>query len=491
MKRFKIFLSKNFFLSFSIPVFDTSKRIDLLAKTAYLKGFLLLSIFCLLLPLVGSTDLSSETNYFKFFIAFSIISYGIYLFALVLNGRRRLADPKNVLNVLIFALLTTTAAVFVTPSSITNTFGTQYVRALSGIFIICAIGFYYLTNVYVRDLTFIKRLIYLLTSGFVLYFLYLLMSSYQGISFIITNFLNVAPLFILLSGVAIFSRIPRKFSVGLLIFISTLTLAIFSSYKGVLINVYYVLIASAISGLILSIYFLLKNPTYISSKISELKMEDKLISKGMKSIPLLLIASPIFILLFGFIIQFITKQNFLNVFLGINDIAIAFNNISVNSTSASPQIVRIFVGLGGLVLNPDLSVLGNAIASQGIIGAIAYIFLIVSSLMYGFKVLGGLLKRSSEYKLGVLILFVMLYSSIISLFIYPGILTIILWWIGFSLMTVLSRTKSKISYASEVGYYQVNRLRVLNGKVNLQYVLPIVILVLFVFIYLSISRLTF
>jgi hypothetical protein len=300
VKRFKFIFSKDYYLSLSLPVLSRHEKLNSLIKVIFFLGLNLLFLFLLFLPSSGEFGgtRSIETNYFNYFILFILISFVGYFIVLILNGSKRLVDPKNFLSVLIFALISTAAAVLATPASASNTFGIATVRGLSGAFILLAIGLFYLINVFIQDRTLLKRAWYTLVIAFSIYLFVLIALSLSGNSMIPNNILNLSPLFLLLTLTLLHSRLPKWFIGILLGLFSVLTLISFSSFKGMYSNVYVIIITLSITTLVFTIYFLLVNRKYIKNRLKEIKKTNSYGSKIKLSLPLLLLFSPIVIFLF-------------------------------------------------------------------------------------------------------------------------------------------------------------------------------------------------
>lgn len=481
MKRFKFVLSKEYFLTLSLPSLSRKEKSNSVVKILFFFGLNLLFVFFLLLASSGefAGTGSVETNYFNYFILFILLSFVGYFAVLVLNGSKRLVDPKNFLSVLIFALLSTAAAVLAMPATASNTFGVSSVRGLSGAFILLAIGLFYLINVFVQDRTLLKRVWYTLVLGFSLYFLALVVLSYSGNSMIPNNILNVFPLFLLLGLTFLHSRLPKWLLLTMLGFFGALTLFSYSSYKGLHGNLYAVLISISITALIFSIYFLLVNRKYLKNRVEEIKKSSSLKDKLRLALPLLLLLSPIVIFLFGFIVQIITKQNYLSVFNNLGDIRIAIDNLITNSTIVNSGS-RFLVGLGGRVLNPDYSLISNVISSQGILGLVAYLFLGITTLVFGFKLLNKMIFVTRDYKFALSFMFILVYGIVLSFFVYPGLLTLILWWGALGLISTYYTVfiyRRNIFFAKDLGFVLSERLSFLKGKLKLQYLFAFLILI--------------
>lgn len=481
MKRLKFLLGNDYAISLTLPVFSRSEKTTSIVKFTFFLGIVLLFLFFAFLPLSGQLGVlpNTESNYFNFLVAFIVVSYIGYFIVLSLNGSKRIVDPSNFLSILIFALLSTAAAVLVIPASITNTFGITSLRGISGAFIMSAIGLYYLINVYIQDRTLLKRAIYTITFGFLIYFVFLLATSYGENTMIANNIVNIAPLFILLSALLLYSRMPKFIPIILLFASGIVTLISFANYKGVMMNLYNVIISLSITGLIFSIYFAVVNRSYIRNRIKELKMKKNRAFKTRLRlvVPLIVLLLPFVIFLTGFIFQILTKQQFLLAFNNLGEVKVGFDNL-FNNTSLSSGGTRVLVGLGGRVLNSDFSLVSNIISSQGLVGLTAYVFLAVSSLIFGFRLLKKMLFSTQDYKIALTLMFILVYGMVISFFAYPGILTIILWWISLSLITVLSKvfaSKRNEVILEDLGFVKSKRLT--KGRFNFQYVFALLVVI--------------
>ena len=464
-----------------------------LIKFLHFFGLLSLFVFFIGLPLIGFLRLEKnlETNIFLFLIIFSLLSFVIHFIVLILNGKSKLTDPKNFLQVLTFALLTTVASVFVIPSNLSNTFGVENLRAVSGIFIMCAVGLFYILNVYIRDRVLFKRVIYFFAIGFTTLFVYLLATSFGSNLYIPNNIILLSPLYIFIAGILLFSRIPKVFSLTSIVVLILLTILSFIGYTGIFDNLYIVILSLSFTGLMFSLFFIINNRKYINTLFSEIKSHNEKNSQKFRRVgKLIILLSPFLIFLSGFVIQILTKQSYLGIFNSLSEISLGFTNIFNSVSASSNQFVSILFGLGGRILNPDFSLISNIISSQGLVGLFAYLFLGFSATYYGFKLLKDELSRDRDYKLLATMLFLMVYITILSLFTYPGILLVILWWIAFGLISSYPKLAKNPSILRNFEVNKLKRLQIGKVKINYQYFLALGVLFLGVILFLFISRLS-
>jgi hypothetical protein len=191
------------------------------------------------------------------------------------------------------------------------------------------------------------------------------------------------------------------------------------------------------------------------------------------------------IFLFGFIVQLITGQYYLAVFNNLGEIKVAFENLISNS-AISNSGSRLLVGIGGRVLNPEFSLISNVINSQGLLGLTAYIFLGIASLVFGFKLLNKMLFVTRDYKFALSLLFIVVYGIVISFFVYPGILTLILWWASLALLSTYYKIfvyRRNVLIVKDLEFVLSPKVTFLKGKLKLQYFFALLVFVVGILAY--------
>lgn len=492
MKKLKLQISRHHYFTLLLPILNRDNILNSVIKSL---PFLLISIFTLyiiiLLNLFWINPVNLETQIFNYSIVSIIIMFTIYFVLVSLNGRKRLIDPPLFINVLFFALLTTFSAVLVLPTGTTNTFGTSGVRTLSGVFILTAIALYYLVNFLVKDNFLVKRFIYTFIFGLFFSLLLLSATSFGSINNVSGYIIQLSILPILIIGAIIFSRIPKIIFITLFVITSLLLGISLGGSTTDIEKLYVVLISLSISGLYYLVVFTLINRGVFRRSIDAIKNEKLLKNKIKKSSRILLLLSPLGVFLTGFVVQVISKVNFLGVFQNLNDISNVFNLLTNETVSSSPAVVKLLFGIGGRGLSPEISMISNVIASSGIVGFIAYLSLALAVIVLGFKEIRERLKSGNEYKLFTLIYFILVYLIVVSFFVYPSILLLVVWWIFFGVFSAMLKIRSKKSYViSGLEFTQYNKF-IVKGKYNIQKYIPFGIVILSILFIFILSRINY
>lgn len=492
MKKFRVQLSRYHYFSLTSPTLKKDSLFDSIVRILPFALIILFSLYIIvLLNLFWINPVNLETQIFNYSLVFIITIFTLYFVLVSLNGRKRLIDPPLFINVLFFALLTTFSAVLVLPAGTTNTFGTSGVRTLSGVFILISIALYYIINFLVRDYLLVKRFVYTFIIALSVSVILLAATSFGEVNNVSGYIIQLSILPILLIGAVIFSRIPKIIFIFILFLILLILGLSFVGSTTDIEKLYIVVISLSISGLYSLLLFNFINRGVIKRSVIAIKSEKTLTKKILKSSRILLLLSPIGIFLTGFIIQFLSKINFLNIFQNLSDISNVFNLLSSETVSSSPTIVKMLFGIGGRGLSPELSMVSNIIASSGIVGLIAYLSLAVAIIYIGFREIRRRLKTNNEYKLFFLIYFILVYLFVVSFFVYPSILLLLIWWIFFGMFTAMLRIRSKqVHILSDLGYSQYNRF-ILKGKYNIQKVIPILLIILSLALLFILSRINY
>src|SRR5690606_20596092 len=254
-----------------------------LLKVFYVLSVSFFFVFLFILPMSGNifSEINFESNVLNF-VAYSILILTVlYLGMVVLGGKKWLIDPVNFLSVLVFGLFTTMAAVLASPSNISNTFGVSVLRGVSGLFVMLAIGIFYLTNVFVRDLQAIKKAIFTLTAGFITMLIVLASNSFYNPTVIPVQLVTLSPLVVLLAFVALFVK-TKKFALVTLALSVALTFLYFANYRGNLLNAFYVLSSGFFASLILGLFYIFNNKQFLAKRIQELRTMLKKFKKADK-----------------------------------------------------------------------------------------------------------------------------------------------------------------------------------------------------------------
>ncbi|MEO6728674.1 MAG: hypothetical protein ABIM99_02005, partial [Candidatus Dojkabacteria bacterium] len=158
MKKYLISISGLTDLEFSLPVLKGRKS-EILSKILLSLGVLSFFLMMFILPFSNLfTGKSSEQSTFEVLVAFITLCLGFFGSFFLLQGKKVIVDPRYFLSVLFFALLTTAASVLKSPAHISNTFGINTVRSLSGITIMALVGFFYFFNFIAKDFKMLSRI---------------------------------------------------------------------------------------------------------------------------------------------------------------------------------------------------------------------------------------------------------------------------------------------------------------------------------------------
>ncbi len=456
MKKLKILIPMLRNEPFEFFIFDFSRKnntaSNLLLKYLYFFGY---SIFFLGLFLISFSgdfyqNIDSETSILKYLLIFLPLILGLYLSTVVLNGKRRIVDPEFFLAVLLFALGTTSAAVLTLNPSLSNTFGSTSIRALSGIALISFIILFYLTNIYIHNRVLLRRSIKLLLAGFIL-FLILRFLTLQSI----TDSVNINLMLITLAGIAVLTKSSinlRWFKISLIIILSVIGIWSYTHDQLATIGLSYVLLPLFFVLLVILIvfYFAKRNFLKVIFKGSMSFWEETMHSKKVDIfkfikylIDWLMLLSPIIVLVVFFLIN--RDQNILlSLQSQFEQNLKSFNVISDFSAGVNSQTINIFLfGKGSMSLVPSDSLISNVIISQGLLGLISYLAIFLYAILNGIKCLLKTFKKGGNYTLPLFLVFILLLIPLESFYFYPGMLMLTLWWFAFALLSVKSKINNK------------------------------------------------
>ncbi|MFS8130455.1 MAG: hypothetical protein ACMG57_00600 [Candidatus Dojkabacteria bacterium] len=449
MKKYLIQISGLGNLEFTLPVL-TGRKSEILSKILFSLG--IVSFFLLIAVLPYSNLFSGksfEQSSFETLILFMCTTLAFLGSFLLLQGKKVLVDPKYFLSVLLFALLTTAASVLKSPAHISNTFGIELVRSLSGVTIMSIVGFYFFFNLVAKDFKTLNKLVNTFKFSLVVLIIILMFhTNVTDVNFVNNNLAIVLFAYFFLTLSLVFTRTKLVLKSILLavsaIFVFLTPQAIPSSIIST-----QVITAGAVSLIILGVLYLSLKKQYVRSKLSQLSsvregFKEKKYSLSEVSYFLLLSVSVIAILV-GVLVHF--KFNFsFDVLLNplnslINDVKATFagtlNFQALAIGSGSFDTVKRISNLDSF-----LSSVVNVFVTQGLIGLTAYVFILVTSLMALFKSIKKSLSSRSNRGFVFLMSFTIVFVAIYSFFSYGGELLTILFWFAFATLGVYLNLKS-------------------------------------------------
>ncbi|MCB0749350.1 MAG: hypothetical protein KDC90_17945, partial [Ignavibacteriae bacterium] len=350
---------------------------------------------------------------------------------------QRIVDPVGLFFVLIFGLITTAAAVMVTPTDAENTFGStgsDSLRALSGIGIMLAIATYYLVNtVYRKEKEIINSYIYFAV-GYTFFLLTTLLFSRYSIE----------ELDLSIKGQSVTLLLSILFSLPLLTFAllevknvyAKLTFAIAEFYSIYLLinnsnnsSLFIIFISGLIATLPLTIVFFYKYEKYISS----LWGSSKLLTDKLYAIGGYILMLSLFVFIVGSMYTFAHDADTAKA-----PVESFFNGVDESISILNNDTRTLLFGFGTSTATSTESTIVSILYGQGLAGLLGYALVFCYSVYLLFKTLTNqnndyTLKTAFLYFLG----FTLLYIPIVGVFTYVTIYGVLLWWINFGLLTSL------------------------------------------------------
>jgi hypothetical protein len=459
-----------------------------------IKYFLYLT-FLLFLPvsIFFYSSYSYEQSSFNYVLYFLIIISGFYLFELIVNNRKKLIDPHSLLQILIFALLVTTAAVLVTPANKANTFGTldftnqDSFKGYAGISIILYIALYYYTVLFNNKNWKRQLSIDLLSVGFILMNLVWLLSA-KPVSLLVAvvgSFLLIANLLFLKSDL----KIKFIYLIGILISIFNILDESTSYY------IFFITFISIIPSILISVLYKIKFKfgiknlfSYLRINLKKIKNYRNIIDVKEKLFKSILFVMPIILIIVLISLSIYKPENW----DGFEDFG---NNLESSWKSINDSFRNIMIGLGSAE-GLRVSGIGGILIGQGLMGLIAYVFLGSYSIFINIKsILKVEIQNKSKIHLYLTLLFINLFLIIASLFIYIGFLTMVLWWTIFSLFlssinnykkavnseldlseNLSNENANKKTYLMNIGGKNINLGNIKSVKLYIKYILALTLL---------------
>lgn len=414
------------------------------------------SIFILLIPISifffsEIANFGLESSIFVTSIISCILLVLLYAIELVIAGSKKLIDPPGMLNMLLFALLATTSAVLIPLKSSENTFGNVSeisVKGLSGISIILFLIIFYFTLLNTKNFqNLISKFNLINLSGFLFTLFFGLTLGYDyGFGFIPTFtqyslLLFANTIFILISFFCLL--FIKKFTTKFIATISLIpNLLLILTFQPSSALVFLFTLATGIALTIINIVQLIKNRTEIANNFKVLKIKLSAISKSIKKkneidlvqifslkkylFKLLVLYSGVVLLGISLILLFTNLEAKSFFESGVRTIADTFNNLFRNSAT-------IFTGSGASSFNGNESLVAGVIKSNGLLGLFAYLLVFLSIIFNTLTTVANKrIFKDESYKLRFFINFLLLFGIITFVFIYPGMIFIVLWWILFA-----------------------------------------------------------
>ncbi len=436
----------------------------------------LVPLFLVLLPLVTllNNGVSLELNLLNYLILSTSIFLIIFITRLVLLGFKVLMDPPTFVNLLFFALLTTTASVVVTSPSPLNTFGSGNFRALAGLTIMVLLTSFYILNSYLNSAYRLRKFIKSLILGFFIYLIGVIINpSFVSVGFTLM-FITIFSIFYIFWSLN--SNKLKLLKLSLYVVLVSIALIRLSTLSTFITEIYVILFTLLFVSVITVILLIIFRRDLL--KISLLKFKNTLnLFKDKKYRTLfrnlfiqLLIVSPIIILLL-LILLTIQKQGTFLVFNIIVERLV--NTFKGFFEVANGNFLNILSGFGFSGFRASYPLISNIFYIQGILGLIAYISLGVYLL---FKSISLVKNNIKDYRLALGIFISLLFVTIYSLISYVGLLTIVFSWMLILILSYLLRTKDLLEVKNVV------KPLVVRGKLNNIYgvILKLIVLVILI-----------
>jgi len=497
MKKYLIRISGLTDIEFNIPLFHGRKS-EILSKVLLSFGVLSLFVFIILLPSLSLFFAGNfENTTFGALILF-VVSIVAFLGAFfVLQGKKVIVDPQYFLVVLFFALLTTAASVLRSPAHITNTFGNSNARSLSGITIMCLVGFFYFFSFVVKDSKMLKRFTSAFNYSLVIFLVLVLFhTNISDVNFVNSNLPIVLFAYFYLI-ISLFLSKSNKILKAILIAVSAIF--VFLSPQTIpdsLISTQSITIG-ILAIIILSVIYAGIRKDYLSEKVKELKsiktgFKEKKYSLSEVSYFLLILVSIIAVIV-GVLVHF--RFNFTaNIILApLDTFVVTLRNLFTGNLNLSKILI------GGSAydavtkssnLNTSSSILTNVLITQGLVGLIAYLVLFGTGILVLIKSIRKSLQQKSHRVLVALSGFSLLFVTLYSVITYPGELFTIVWWFSFVSLTVFLAIKS-LTKVFILEDWRVSRLFLKDKPgIYLRVLVSVIVLILGILTVISITKIT-
>ncbi len=421
-----------------------------------------------------------ETATFKYLILFVITNITLFTTTVILNGKKRIIDPEGFLGLLFFALTITTSSVIVSNAGGTNTFGVNTLRSTSGLMIMLVIGLFYITSLLVRNTQFFKRSISALGFGLLAYCVYILLS---GDSIVLSSSI----LYFFLAFIFMLFRFiyAKKFNIVYLLISVLLFTYLLTSAKALSLSafdIFTLIFSFAVAFISIYIVFIIINKKFVISRLKEIRNIVIVDKKGKIDIEgifnkIIFIAFLILPLILVIYILITYIQNNLFVF---SDIINGFM-LNIKALVGTTFDLKTFVfGFGPNSYDPTNSFITNILLVQGTLSLFAYVAMFAYGIFKSLNLLAKTIKKTQDYKVVALLSTLLIFIPVLSLFVYPGLFTIFVWWFAFSLVCAYETVNRKGDiYMDKKEDYQIKGVLFKNktyGKVGfyIRYVLVLV-----------------
>jgi len=414
-------------------------------------------------------SLGFETSVFLSVLIGCIFAFGLYGLQIALAFKKRFIDPKGLFYVLVFGLLTTTAAVLITPANAANTFGTtglSSVRGISGLAVISFLGIYYLVNLLIRNESLAKLSLYSLVTGVVSYCVYILIVGIPEANILVL--ITLLPYLLL----ALLTEKNNLVKITLLIGAILYGYIIFENIV-VSDGLFVLLLISFVVSTVLTVLFFKDKEKTVTTAFSSIKPSKFQfdISSIVNFIFNYVFSLLKFVSIFTFLILLVLT---IYSFTKDKDSIDVFENTSTSyeaiwkEVKAAPgselkllsnsdiEVPAWAIGKGTVEANLGYPLFANVLLGQGLIGIAAYLLLVLFSFIYAIKSLFDKKdKYTFTYNFNVINSFVVLVIGIYSFFFYPGIFMLYTWWLAFSFIIAnytLSPVIKEFSKAQSINF---------------------------------------
>ncbi len=497
MKKYLIRISGLADLEFNVPVLKGRKS-EVLSKIILSLGVVAFLSFLLIIPFsnlfIGKTFEESSFEALIFFMCLSLGLLGAYV---LLQGKKVLTDPKYFLSVLFFALLTTAASVLKSPAHISNTFGEVVLRSLSGITIMAIVGFFYFFSLVIKDSKMLKRA----SSLFSLSLAILVTLLVFHVNVTDTNFVNNNLPIVLFAyfylTLGLFFSKSKRILKAILLAVSAIFVFLTPQTIPNSILSTQVITTGLLTLFILGVIYSIIKKEYVKARLAKLTViktsfKDKRYSLSEVSYFLLLVVSLLAIVT-GVLIHF--KFNF-TIDILVNPLN-SFINAFKAPLEGTLNAGKFILGNGSYDaarrasnLDTSVSSVVNVFVTQGLVGILAYLFIVVTGFIAMFKSIKRSILLRSHRGLVFLSAFSLLFVSIFSLITYSGELLIIFWWMAFAFFSVFLNLKDLRSIYIQNDWTVKSLILKNKWGIYLRVLLSLLIIVLSVAALLSFSRIT-
>ncbi len=447
MKKLRFKVSDSQVYEFKLPSLNRGKLLNFV----YTFGLWSLIIMLLVAPLVWQLWGSSE--YAVQFLTVILLQLALFAVGVSLVGWNFLVDPPGFVQVLIFSLLVVSAYLFVPlPQTVpagyvgANTFGVSFIEYLGGLYVMAFVGLFYSIQVFVTN----KSKFSNLASGFILSFVIIVLTTVLD-----TQIAAELSSVVLVGSLVLLAYL--LYGKGKWLILATLPGLVFgfAVFMQNNLNLWTLLVVLLTLVVMVLVWLRAKN-WQMTSPIGQLKssMKKYVDTKASlvevvqeSSFPLLLL---ILVAWFALVIGW-AISNAAAISPAVQDIVKLFTGVFDSADSTT----KLLLGNGATTAAKS-STLATVIAYQGLVGLLAYVVLIGSSIYLMFKALALDFAKSNKDGLWVFILMPVLVAvpliSIVQLITFPMAL---IWWVAFSLIVVRLHYTDRVEALEVVKKFKV------------------------------------